>query len=62
MDEAKGSANLPLTEEEVAAKFRDCASFIDWPRAKQDAIIDMVYSLEKVDDIRSLTRLMRADS
>ena len=62
VDEARGSANLPLTEEEVADKFRDCANFIGWPRTKQEAIIEQVLSLEKVSDIRELTKLLLADS
>jgi 2-methylcitrate dehydratase PrpD len=62
VDEARGSANLPLNEDEVAGKFRDCANFIGWPRERQDAIVETVLALEKLDDIRTLARLLRADA
>ena len=62
VDEAKGSANLPMTEEEVAEKFRDCARFARLPQDRTEKAIEMVLGLEKVDDIRKLTALLRTDS
>jgi 2-methylcitrate dehydratase PrpD len=61
-DAAKGSASLPMTEDEVAAKFRDCARFARWPAERTEKIISLVLELEKVDDIRTLTGLLRAGS
>jgi 2-methylcitrate dehydratase PrpD len=60
VDAAKGSATLPMTEEEVARKFRECAEFASWPKDKTEKIIDSVLHLEKVKDIRDLTRLLGA--
>lgn len=60
-DAAKGSATMPLTEEEVAEKFRDCAAFAKMPRDAAEQAIDLVLNLEKTADIRSLTALLRID-
>jgi 2-methylcitrate dehydratase PrpD len=62
VDAAKGSASLPLSEEEVARKFRECAEFAGWPGEKTEKIIELVFRLEDVRDIRSLTRLLGAGS
>lgn len=62
VDAAKGSASLPMTEEEVARKFRECAGFARWPDNRTEKIIALVLALEQVNDIRDLTRLLRADS
>ena len=58
VDAAKGSASLPMSEEEVARKFRECAEFAGWPGGPTGKIIDLVYRLEEVRDIRVLTRLL----
>jgi 2-methylcitrate dehydratase PrpD len=58
---AKGSATMPLTEEEVAEKFRDCARFAHWPSARTERVIAQVLDLENVDDIRELTAQLHAD-
>ena len=62
VDEAKGSANLPMTEEEVAEKFRDCAAFLGLPKDRADKAIELVLKLETVSDIRTLTSLLRSES
>jgi 2-methylcitrate dehydratase PrpD len=59
-DAAKGSASVPMTEDEVAAKFRDCARFARWPAERAEKIISLVLDLEKVNDIRALTSLLQA--
>ena len=58
VDAAKGSASMPMTEEEVAEKFRDCAGFADWPRDRTEKIIELVLKLEALNDIRVLTGLL----
>jgi 2-methylcitrate dehydratase PrpD len=58
---AKGSATMPMTDEEVARKFRECAEFAGWPGDKTEKIIEHVLGLEKVQDIRDLTRLLGAE-
>jgi 2-methylcitrate dehydratase PrpD len=58
-DAAKGSADYPMSEAEVAEKFRDCAAFAKMPRNKTERAIELILNLEGVGDIRELTRLLR---
>jgi 2-methylcitrate dehydratase PrpD len=60
VDAAKGSASLPMTEEEVARKFQECAEFAGCPAGRAEKIIELALNLEKVGDIRELTRLLGA--
>ena len=62
VDAARGSASLPMSEEEVAEKFRDGARFAGWPLDRADKIVSLVLGLEKMKDIRALTDLLRAGS
>jgi 2-methylcitrate dehydratase PrpD len=57
-DAAKGSASMPMTEEEVAEKFCDCAAFAGMGKADAEKAIELILSLEKVADIRTLTALL----
>ena len=59
VDAAKGSATMPMTEDEVADKFRDCAAFARMPKDRAEKTIERVLSLEDVKDIRELTALLR---
>ena len=59
-DFGKGSPQNPMTYDEVAAKFLDCASFARWPAARSKAMVEMVRGLEKVNDVRALTALCAA--
>jgi 2-methylcitrate dehydratase PrpD len=59
VDVAKGSATHPMSEDEVARKFRECSEFAGRPADKTEKIIDLVLHLENVKDIRDLTRLLR---
>jgi 2-methylcitrate dehydratase PrpD len=56
-DIAKGNPADPMSYEEAAAKFFDCAAFAKWPQAKAKQIVEMVRRLEEVKDVRSLTAL-----
>jgi 2-methylcitrate dehydratase PrpD len=56
-DFAKGSPANPMTYEEVADKFRGCAEFARWPRARTAQIIDLVQRLEDVASVRRLAKL-----
>ena len=58
-DFAKGSPADPMSLDEVAAKFRDCAAFAKWPDAKSKAIEQHVRRLEDLPDARTLTALCR---
>ena len=55
-DFGKGSPANPMTFDEVAAKFHDCAAFAKWPRDKAGQVVQMVSKLEDVTDIRRLTK------
>jgi len=57
-DFGKGSPANPMTFEEVAAKFHDCAAFAKWPRDKADPVVQMVSRLEDVADVRRLTKCL----
>jgi 2-methylcitrate dehydratase PrpD len=56
-DFAKGSPANPISYEEVAAKFLDCAAFAKWPATKGKAVVEMVRKLEDVPNVRTLAAL-----
>jgi 2-methylcitrate dehydratase PrpD len=56
-DFGKGSPANPMSYEEVADKFRQCADYAHWSEAKTKQIIDFVKGLENASDIRKLTAL-----
>jgi len=59
-DFGKGSPANPMSDEEVAAKFRECAAWGDLSATAAERIIDQVFELEKLPRIRELTRLLAA--
>jgi 2-methylcitrate dehydratase PrpD len=61
-DFAKGSPANPMTFEEAATKFRGCAEFAEWPKAKTEKIIAFVTALETAPDVSRLTPLLSADT
>lgn len=58
-DEAKGSPALPMNEQEVAEKFRECAEFAGWPADRSTRIIEQVLELETLVSIRKFAELLR---
>jgi 2-methylcitrate dehydratase PrpD len=60
-DFGKGSPANPMSYEEVADKFRECAAFSRWPSAKAEQVVEMVRDLEKLADVRELTALLSRD-
>ena len=56
----KGDPENPMTDDELKNKFRECAGLASGtpisPTAVDD-VIDMLNSLEEVDDIREVTRV-----
>ncbi|MBM3811610.1 MAG: MmgE/PrpD family protein [Acidimicrobiia bacterium] len=56
----KGSPQMPMSYDEVAEKFRDCADFAGWPAGKSAGIVKMVRGLEVVRDVRELAALCGA--
>jgi len=59
-DFGKGSPMYPMSFDDVAAKFEDCASFAKWPAAKATQIIAAVRKFEEIRDVRTLAALVRA--
>jgi len=57
-DFGKGSPAIPMSYDEVAAKFLDCTSFAKWPVSKAKAVVQMARTLEQVPNVRSLTALL----
>src|SRR5260370_32211237 len=51
-DFGKGSPSNPMSFDEVAAKFLDCAAFAQWPREKAVAFIVEVRLLQRATAIR----------
>jgi 2-methylcitrate dehydratase PrpD len=59
-DFGKGSPEKPMSFDEVAAKFLDCAAFAKWPAEKARAVVELVRKLEEVSNVRALTALLSA--
>jgi 2-methylcitrate dehydratase PrpD len=59
-DFGKGSPSNPMSYEEVAEKFGECADFARIDRSRADDIIAMVRDLESLPDITKLTALLIA--
>lgn len=57
-DFGKGSPANPMSYDEVADKFRGCAEFAGWDKARTEALIDTVRNLEKLGSVRELTKLL----
>src|ERR1700676_2175543 len=57
---AKGSPSNPMSFDEAAAKFRGCAEFAGWPKAKTERIIMFVKTLQTVSDVSALSPLLSA--
>ena len=59
-DFGKGSPANPMTFDEAAVKFRGCAEFAEWPKAKTENIIAFTKSLEGASDVSALSPLLSA--
>jgi 2-methylcitrate dehydratase PrpD len=57
-DFGKGSPANPMSDEELAAKFRECAAWGGLPRASAEKVVDRVFNLEKLKTVRELTKLL----
>ena len=60
-DFGKGSPAIPMTYDEVADKFRECAAYSRWPKKKADQVVELVRSLETLRNVRELTELLSRD-
>jgi 2-methylcitrate dehydratase PrpD len=54
-DFGKGSPANPMTYEEVAEKFRECAAFAQFPKTGANDVVNMVRDLETLGSIGRLT-------
>ena len=54
---SRGTPERPMTRDELKGKFRQCAEGI-LPPDRVEEILDMVYRLEEVPDVRALTTLL----
>jgi 2-methylcitrate dehydratase PrpD len=61
-DFGKGSPANPMSDEELAHKFRECAAWGKLPEANAEKVIELVFGLEKLKNVRELTRLLVAGS
>ena len=59
-DFGKGSPANPMTYDEAAGKFRECAAFAKWPEADAAAIVERVRTLEAVSATGRITSLLAA--
>ncbi len=57
-DFGKGSPANPMTDDELANKFRECAAWGRLPKANAEQVIDLVFGLDKVKNICALTKLL----
>ena len=57
-DFGKGSPANPMTFNEVAAKFLDCAGYAKVPDQRAKRIVQIVANLENVSDLKTLTSLL----
>jgi 2-methylcitrate dehydratase PrpD len=58
-DFGKGSPANPMSDDELAEKFRQCAEWGKLPKERIGTVLDMLWNLEKVRDVNELTQLLR---
>jgi 2-methylcitrate dehydratase PrpD len=58
VDYARGSPQIPMSFDEVAAKFRDCAGYAGFSAQSAERVVAMVRGLDRQGDIRALTGLL----
>ena len=60
-DFGRGSPAFPMSDAELAAKFRQCAAWGRVPPERADRILDRLWDLESLPDVNDLTALLRDD-
>ncbi|HZA96654.1 MAG TPA: MmgE/PrpD family protein [Burkholderiaceae bacterium] len=58
-DFGKGSPANPMTDEELAEKFGQCAAWGGLSRDQTKTVLDLVWRIEELQDIGELTKLLR---
>jgi 2-methylcitrate dehydratase PrpD len=54
-DFGKGSPDQPMSYDEVAEKFRECAAFVGWDKRRAETVVAMVRDFERLETIGRLT-------
>jgi len=49
-----------MSYDETADKFRGCADYAKWPKAKTETVIQIVKDLDNAPDVRGLTAALTA--
>jgi 2-methylcitrate dehydratase PrpD len=57
-DFGKGSPTNPMSDEELANKFRECAAWGGLPKPNAEKVVDSVFNLERLRSVRELSRLL----
>ncbi len=58
-DFGKGSPTNPMSDEELAEKFRQCAAWGGLNRDQTKAVLDLVWRIEELGDIGELMKFLR---
>ena len=58
LDHGKGNVANPMSDEEVADKFRRCASYAGWDGGRADRVITVFAQVEQMSDVSELTALL----
>jgi len=58
-DFGKGSPANPMSDDELADKFRGCARWGGLDRDTTERVLDLAWRIDELDDLRDLTRLLR---
>ena len=58
-DFGKGSPANPMSDDELAEKFRECAAWGGLSREQAEAVLKVVWKIEGLADVSELTRLLR---
>jgi 2-methylcitrate dehydratase PrpD len=58
-DFGKGSPANPMTDAELAEKFRQCAAWGGLDLKRTEAVLDMAWKIDTLPDVNALTQLLR---
>ena len=58
-DFGKGSPANPMSDAELSDKFRECAAWGKLDKAKAEEVLALVWKIEDLKDVNTLTRLLR---
>ena len=50
-----------MSDSELADKFRQCAAWVGLAPARSEHVLELVWRIEDLPDVRELTRLLRRE-